>query len=150
MKVFDAEELQARGILDNDELYNGPAERADASQFLEDAKELAKAANSAAEGYAFTNNGALVFLCWAFYQLGVWKGCEEYRGYLIEGLKYESEAAGAKLPRIPEDVKDIPFEMNDGGVAGIVAALDDGNTADKILSLFRLDIWDDDGDAGEE
>lgn len=137
------EEMEARGILDNDSLYDGPAEYSDPILFLEDAAELAKETNRAAAGYGFTKNGAILFLCWAFYQMGVWRGSEEYRGFLIERINDELD-----FPELPDSVKDLPFQMNEGGVAGIVAALDCDDAAKKILPLFQLDIWKDKPEVG--
>jgi len=140
-KQLTKEKMEARGILDNDSLYNGPAEYSDIVLFMQNAAELAKEANTAAAGYGFTKNGAILYLCWAFFQMGVWKGCEEYRGFLIEWMNDE-----CGMQKVPEDMEDMPFQLIDPGMAGLIEALDSDHIAKDIFSQFELDIWEDDSE----
>lgn len=143
-KDFTPEELEKHGILDKYELYDGPVQDATSVDFLAEAKTLANEVNKLP--YSFTSAGAYAFLLWTFYQMGVCRGCEAYRAYLIDELKDECEADGITPRGLPED---LPFELNDGAVSGIVADLDKLDFADDLLQLFQLNVWVDDDDDGD-
>lgn len=139
-----SEELQARGILDDAAIFEGPVwELSDMSlnRFATKAEHLKSEIARAAAGYGFTEEGGIALLLWSFYQMGAWDGCHAYRKELIENEIEKRNEAGEKLCGIPTTRK---FEFDEAALAGLVEALDNPTnqkTLHKIVSDYPIFYW---------